>query len=307
MTCTHELSPNLIRVASNADLQALQEALISDLMEYLDPQKRPWRRALWRILLHLAVSRLCTLATAFDQTVAQVGFCQASAKWLPHLLPLPQTRGTEQIPVDGPLLILANHPGTFDMIALAAYLKRKDFKTIASDRSFFRALPATSTHLIFSSRVDLRAKANVIRQALQHLESGGMLVVFPAGRLEPDPAHQPTAALHSLSLWSESLRILISRVPETTIQVAMLSHLIDAKILSHPLVKKQDPTYNALVTAEALQLWAQMMFKKHPHISPQLHFGLPQPAQELLTGFSDPFVGIIFQATSLLRNLINAS
>lgn len=202
--------------------QILEDALMADVLEYVAPQRHPWIRGLWKTLLRPAVRRFCALAAAFDHTVASIGFCQAAAHWLPHVLPPPRIFSAEHVPREGPLLILANHPGTFDLLLLAACLPRNDFKTIVSDRPFFRALNATGTYLIFSSRVDLRAKANVIRHAIQRLENGGVLVVLPAGRLEPDPGYQPTAALQALRQWSESVQIFISRVPHAHIQVAMM-------------------------------------------------------------------------------------
>ncbi|MCX8026061.1 MAG: 1-acyl-sn-glycerol-3-phosphate acyltransferase, partial [Thermanaerothrix sp.] len=286
--------------------QTLEDALIEDVIEYVAPQNHPWIKGLWKTLLRPAVRRFCALAAAFDHTVASIGFCRAAAHWLPYLVPSYQVVGAEHIPNQGPLLILANHPGTFDLVLLAACLPRDDFKTIASDRPFFRALTATSAYLIFSSRVDLRAKANVIRHAIQHLEDGGVLVLFPAGRLEPDPSHQPTAALQALRQWSESTQILISRVPHAYIQVAMMGGLVSPHFMRHPVVKWQKSAYNALVTAEVLQIWRQFRVNKPTLIAPRIHFGLPQKACDLASLYADPLAGINHQAMGLIHALINS-
>lgn len=286
--------------------QILEDALMADVLEYVAPQRHPWIRGLWKTLLRPAVRRFCALAAAFDHIVASVGFCRAAAQWVPRLVPSYQVFGAEHILDQGPLLILANHPGTFDLLLLAACLPRNDFKTIASDRPFFRALIGTSAYLIFSSRVDLRAKANVIRHAIQHLENGGVLVMFPAGRLEPDPSYQPTAALQALHHWSESIQIFISRVPQAYIQVAIIGGLVSSHLMQHPLVRWQKSDYNALVTAEVIQIWLQFMMNTPPSLSPRIHFGRPQRASDLASFYAEPLAGITHQAAGLISALISS-
>lgn len=287
-------------------VQSLEDALMADVLECVAPQRYPWIKGLWKALLRPAVRRFCTLAAAFDHTVASIGFCRAATQWAPRLMPSYWVFGAEHIPNQGPLLLLANHPGTFDLLLLAACLPRNDFKTIASDRPFFRALTATSAYLIFSSRVDLRAKANVIRHAIQHLENGGVLVVLPAGRLEPDPGYQPTAALQALRQWSESVKIFISRVPHAHIQVAMMGGLVLPDLMQHPLVRWQKSAYNALVTAEVLQIWRQFMMNKPTPLSPRIHFGRPQKASDLASLYTESLAGIIHQAAGLISALTSS-
>ncbi|WP_299024248.1 lysophospholipid acyltransferase family protein [uncultured Thermanaerothrix sp.] len=306
MSYPNEINLSYPNTAYRFSTRHLEDALIADVLEYIVLKKYAWTRGLWQAVLRPAVRRFCALAAAFDHTVASIGFCQAAAHWLPRLLPPPRIFGAEHIPRKGPLLILANHPGTFDILLLASCVPRNDFKVIASDRPFFRALNATSTHLIFSSRVDLRAKANVIRHAIQHLENGGVLVVFPAGRLEPDPVHRPAAALESLLHWSESIRILMSRVPDTLIQVVIMGHLVDSHLLNHPLIKKQGVPYNALVLTETLQIWKQMITRKPLRIFPQIHFDHPLKANRSLTTFTDPLAEIIHRASSLMQTLVRS-
>ena len=45
----------------------------------------------------------------------------------------------QELPSEGPLLIVSNHPGAADILALAAALPRKDIKFVAQDRPMFRA------------------------------------------------------------------------------------------------------------------------------------------------------------------------
>ncbi|MBX2825001.1 MAG: 1-acyl-sn-glycerol-3-phosphate acyltransferase [Gammaproteobacteria bacterium] len=96
----------------------------------------------------------------------------------------------EAIPATGPVLIVANHPfGLVDGAAIAWLLaqRRKDFKVIlwdvfdrlASGRDYF--LPMDLTENSLSSR---RQNLSVYRQSVQLLDSGGAVIVFPAGSVE---------------------------------------------------------------------------------------------------------------------------
>lgn len=95
----------------------------------------------------------------------------------------------------GPLLVVANHPGAYDAMALMAALDRRDLAIIAAERSFLRALPSLSRHMLFVPADDAGesrapARAGALRRAARHLRQGGALLHFPAGQIEPDPAFQ---------------------------------------------------------------------------------------------------------------------
>ncbi|MEM7612058.1 MAG: lysophospholipid acyltransferase family protein [Pseudomonadota bacterium] len=97
-----------------------------------------------------------------------------------------------RLPTDGPVIIVANHPhGGIEglvMVKLLARL-RPDFKVMANIAlRLFREL---SRHFIFVNPLDASDPANRrgFRDSLALLRSGGVLVVFPAGRtsfFQPD-------------------------------------------------------------------------------------------------------------------------
>ena len=91
-----------------------------------------------------------------------------------------------ECPATGPLVVLSNHPGAYDALALMSAAGRRDLLVIAADWTFFRALPGVSQRLLFvSSRTAERAL--VLRRAYAHLRRGGALLHFAAGAIEPDP------------------------------------------------------------------------------------------------------------------------
>ncbi|WP_437522619.1 1-acyl-sn-glycerol-3-phosphate acyltransferase [Sorangium sp. So ce726] len=96
-------------------------------------------------------------------------------------------------PSRGALLVVSNHPGAYDALALMAALGREDLMIVAADRRFLRALPHVSRRLLFvpideGGALALAARSAGVRRALRHLRRGGALLHFPAGRIEADPA-----------------------------------------------------------------------------------------------------------------------
>jgi hypothetical protein len=218
---------------------------------------------------------------------------------LPELVPGYELEGEENILPSGPLIVAANHPGTFDALVAAACLPRDDFKTIARGMPFLRSLPAIRLHLIFSTR-DVGVKMAAARAAVQHLESGGVLLIFPAGDLEPDPACLP-GAIDSLSKWSASLELLLRKVPETKLQVAILSRLIAPGSLNHPLARMQKDPHRRQIVAEIMQVTQQMVFSQKSTLRPRISFGKPFSAEQLrAAGAGSMMPAILRQAQDLL-------
>jgi hypothetical protein len=90
---------------------------------------------------------------------------------------------------EGPCLILANHPGAYDALALMVAIGRRDLAILAADREFLRALPNLSKRLLF---VGERAsgRAGALKRSLAWLKQGGALLHFPAGKIEPDADYE---------------------------------------------------------------------------------------------------------------------
>lgn len=86
---------------------------------------------------------------------------------------------------EGPCLVLANHPGAYDALALMRAIGRRDLLILAADREFLRALARLSAHLVFVGDGPAE-KARALRRSLVWLRGGGALLHFPAGKIEPD-------------------------------------------------------------------------------------------------------------------------
>ncbi len=90
---------------------------------------------------------------------------------------------------EGPCLVLANHPGAYDALALMVAIGRNDLGIVAADREFLRALSGFSKHLLFVSD-NANERAGALKRSLRWLKQGGALLHFPAGKIEPDADYQ---------------------------------------------------------------------------------------------------------------------
>ena len=142
--------------------------------------------------------------------------------------------GGEHVPAAGPAVILANHPGMTDTVALLASLaSRPDLRVIALDRPFLRALPNVARQLILVSDHEA-GRMGVLRDGVKHLKEGGALLTFPAGEIEPDPAtFGRRRALDSVRRWSDSFVLFARRVPQTRFVPAIVSNVVSPEAQGH--------------------------------------------------------------------------
>lgn len=170
---------------------------------------------------------------AFDDDIARRGIRKAAGALLGRYARRYDVTGVEGIPPTGPVLILSNHPGITDTLALLSAIPRADLKVLAADRPFLRAVPAAAGSLIFLSD-QKEQRVSAVRQAMRHLTDGGALLTFPAGAIEPDPAVLPGAA-DSLARWGSSVLLFVRRVPETTVLPVVVSGVLAPGAQRHPL------------------------------------------------------------------------
>jgi 1-acyl-sn-glycerol-3-phosphate acyltransferase len=292
MTDTASAAPTLNR---------LRQALYAEIFRaYALSEKRAIQR-LVRMLMWLPATLLSRKALQFENRVAAAGFCEASRQFLPDFTADIDVRGQEQIPRHGPLVIASNHPGTIDFLLLSAQLHRQDIKMIAREMDFLRQLPAIASHLIFSTR-DTLDRFGVLRAVLRHLQSGGCLLFFPSGNLDPDPAVQP-GTRDSLATWSRSLDLILRKIPETAIVPVIVSGLISENVLQLPVIRSQQGRFRQQVSAEIFQISSQLILPGRFAPNPRITFGAPvfAPAQAEPPGRRDVLEGIITRAAELLE------
>ena len=106
------------------------------------------------------------------------------------------------------------------------------------------------------------------------------MLIFPSGRVEPDPAIFPQA-LDTLQAWSTSLDLFLRKVPQTQVVVTIVSGIMSPIFLHNPLIRLWQGIRDPLAIAEVTQVITQMIFKKWVQIQPQISFNIPLTFEEL--------------------------
>ncbi|MEJ8853729.1 1-acyl-sn-glycerol-3-phosphate acyltransferase [Variovorax robiniae] len=234
-------------------VETLTELNISDLLDSLGLLRL--RDTPLRHLFRPAAHRFAMTAHEFDNRVGAQGLAQGSAWLVDRMTAGIVCSGLQHLPPQGPVVILANHPGMTDTVALFTSLaSRPDLRVIAADRPFLRALPHVARQLILLPDEGGERMA-VVRAATRHLQQGGALLTFPAGDIEPDPAtFGAQRAVESLRHWSDSYALFARLVPETRFVPALVSHVVSADAQHHPLTLLRRTARDKEKLAVALQV-----------------------------------------------------
>jgi hypothetical protein len=219
----------------DSQLEALTQINVQDFLVSLGLENMRQGRRLVEALCWYPSLRFARQMIAYDQDVAENGLSAASRRALNNYVGGLEIVGAENLPAEGPLLVLSNHPGMTDTLALFASLPRPDLQIIAAVRPFLQNLYNVNPYLIYVPD-DPAQRMGVVRSAVAHLRRAGAVLTFPAGKIEPDPASMPGAE-ESLAAWSESVAIFTRMVPETTIVVAIVSGVIWKAALEHPITR----------------------------------------------------------------------
>ena len=222
-------------------------------------------------LFYLPTWRFARIMAEVDAEVGRAGAGAGCHKALEALGVQAEVRGHENIPASGPAVILANHPGAYDSMALGACVPRLDFKAIVGETRFYHALLNIHPNLIYVS--DDPAKSMVaLRQAVEHLNRGGILLQFGSGLIEPDPAIRSVGD-KVFEKWSPSLEIMLRKVPETKVVPAIASGVLLEHFASHPLTHLRQGEMDKRRLAEFIQVIQQLLFPRSVNARPQISFG----------------------------------
>ncbi len=194
----------------------------------------------------------------FDDETGRSGITAAARSLLAAYARGVQVHGVELIPREGPVLLLSNHPGMTDTLALFAAIPRADLLAIAAERPFLRALPFASRSLIFIPDEKERRFA-AMRRAVTHLRAGGALLTFPAGEIEPDPAVLPGAG-DALRRWSGSSIAFLRIVPDCAVVPLVVSGVLAPQAERNPLTLLRRRRIDRERLAAMLQVLVHTLF-----------------------------------------------
>ena len=230
-------------------------------------------------LFSLPTRRFARVATRFENDVVAYDPRVAATNALPKLALQPTAVGVGNIPREGPVLIVSNHPGALDSMALVSSIPRPDIAALVSDVPFLHAMEGIRKHVIF---VDFETIGSMValREAILHLQNKGAILLFAHGIVEPDPGFMP-GARRSIEEWSSSIEVMLRKVPETRLVIATISNSLLPHFIHHPLtLLRRDPARRQLL-GEFLQVIRQMLSPEKLQVRPRITFSKPLKVSDL--------------------------
>jgi hypothetical protein len=116
-------------------------------------------------------------------------------------------------------------------------------------------------YMIYST-LDAHVRMATTRNALRHLQNGCALLIFPSGKLDPDPRYFPEAARGALSRWSASLEFFLRKIPQTRLVVATNSGFVAPEYMYHPLARLRSSEVGRQKLAEFIQVIQQVVYNR---------------------------------------------
>lgn len=226
------------------------------------------------LLARVPAERLARQVATYDEIVGESGLAAGGAWALERMARRAEVEGRENIPLEGPVLLAANHPGLADSVALFSVVPRRDLRVMAAQRPLLAALPNTSRYLIPVPESP-SGRLGAARSAARHLRQSGAVLTFPGGRIEPDPAVLP-GAQDALERWSESLDLFARLVPDLTVVPAVVSGVLSPTALRNPLTFVRRHRRDR----EWLAATLQMLTPALRNVTTRVAFGRPVRAQD---------------------------
>ena len=221
-----------------------------------------------RELLRPVARRIAREFAACDEVFATRALPDAARWTLDHFSASVEVAGLERVPRRGPILLVANHPGLTDAVALIAALDRPDLRIIAADYPFLHAMRGLGPRLIFLD-ASRGSQLGWIRAVSRDLRQGGVVLLFPAGGLEPDPA--VLGAEGALLPWSDSVGLIARLAPDSQIVPAAVTGVLSARAFAHPLTRIRRTPRDRQRVATLLQ----MIDPRYRPVTARIAFGAP--------------------------------
>ena len=284
----------------DAEMTALSRSLLVELAGSIGfRNSRLVQEIMWPIF-RPATDALARIGLTFDRNVLQFGFSKAMAIALEDFASSVQVRGAENIPPKGPLLVVSNHPGTYDSLVISSQLGRDDLNLITGDIPFLRSLPHANARFFCIDEEGGRITAT--RKAIRHMQNGGAMLIYGYGHIEADPAVYNDAPV-TIDHWSESLDLFARTIPELRIIVTAVSNVVSAKWRNSILYHLRKDPVDRRRLVEFGQMIYQFLRPRRLLTAPFITFAPPAKRDELLLESNSDQVlpAVIARAKALLR------
>jgi hypothetical protein len=287
-TATGELQPSF---ESEDYLERLTQLCVDDLISAFGLGTVGYGRAVMEFISRIPARRLARQVLTYDRIVGESGLGTGGAWALKRLSRNTSIEGQENVPHGRALLLVSNHPGLADAVALLAATPRDDRRVIAADRPFLEALPNTSRYLLTVKETSA-GRSGVVRAAARHLRGGGAVLTFPGGRIEPDPAVLP-GAVEALDRWSSSADLFARLIPGLAVVPVVVSGVISPSALRNPLIHVRRRRRDREWLAATLQVLVPAL----RNVDARVNFGRPVHAEPGAVG-----AAVIEETRRLMEN-----
>jgi 1-acyl-sn-glycerol-3-phosphate acyltransferase len=185
-----------------------------DLATLSGVEKSPVGRWLLNAALGSQLRQFADNMAAFNVDLVNRGLAEASQALCARYGGRVVAEGLDHIPAAGPLLLVSNHPGMFDTLAIYATLPRTDIRALARPQPLLGLLSSLAPNLLMLPD-EGAGRAGGLRQILHMLRAGGALLIYPAGHLEPEPVLVGHHGLNGVSpheplgAWSSGVGTLV--------------------------------------------------------------------------------------------------
>ena len=184
-----------------------------------------------------------------------------------------EAKGLSNVPDTGSTLLLANHPGAYDSMAIGSLMPRPDLHAIVSKTRLYQSLPnlRNYVHMVSKTGSD---RMLALRSAISHLRGGGLLLQFGSGLIEPDPATDPVGE-DVFQTWYHSLEVILRKVPELVVVPTITSHVLLERFRDHPIARLRPEGLDRRRLGEFIQIIQQLLFPKTVQAHARISFGEP--------------------------------
>lgn len=265
-----------------------------DLATLSGVEKSPVGRWLLSTVLGGQLRRFADTLAVFNEDLETRGLAEATISLCAQYNGRVVAEGLHHIPESGPILLVSNHPGMFDTLAIYATLPRSDIRALARPQPLLGMMSGLERNLLMLPD-EGPGRAGSLRQVLQLLKAGGALLIYPAGHLEPEPLLVGRHGLGSaspvepLGAWSSGVGTLVKLAARQGVPLKVVPTSL-AGVLSTstwrwfgPLLKLR----KSLRGREDLTAVLQVAFPRLGPTTIQVTYGAPLEAAALAAGDAD--------------------
>jgi len=266
-------------------IDTMRERITDEIFLALGLSKTGLLRRLFGKLFYLPTHRFVEIISHADEAVGEGGMSNGCRSVVHDFSIQLQVRGAEQIPSDGSLLVVSNHPGAYDSVCLASSVPRQDLKIMVWEIPFYRILPNASRWFLYATG-DTTGRMLALKNAIRHLRNGGAVLQFGSGLIEPDPGIFPHTE-ESLKNWSPSIEIMLRKASETCLVLAVASGVLLHKFANHPFTRLRRELIARRRLAEFMQVIQQLLIPGSVEVKAYLSFAPPVSVGELASESKD--------------------